>query len=151
MQQTVLRSSQDQLILIEHQVIQVIDSFRQLKTLDKEAGGIMIGEYRDKHLRVTGLTRPGVLDHRYRNGFHRKSPHHQAYATMCWIQSKSLQVWLGEWHSHPEDHPTPSSIDLDNWKSKLPNRHMILIIQGRISRWWGLWDGKSITALEVIG
>ena len=148
MQQVTLELPQKRLLLIESQVIESIYEFQQLDHSSKESGGILIGEYRGEHLRIVHLTKPGFLDTRQRFRFYRLSPHHQIYAYKCWIKSHHVQTWIGEWHTHPEDHPTPSFIDIENWNRKLPERLMILIIQGRISRWYGFWDGKKLIEVK---
>jgi integrative and conjugative element protein (TIGR02256 family) len=37
----------------------------------------------------------------------------------AWRQSGGTCTYLGEWHTHPEQHPTPSGIDWQNWQRKL--------------------------------
>lgn len=133
--------------MFESEIFKQVNDYRQMKRKDNESGGILIGEYRDDHLRITGLTKPGFLDIQNRCFFDRKSPHHQSDAFQCWVKSNHTQTWIGEWHTHPEDHPQPSSIDIGNWKEKLPNRHMVLLIQGRVSRWCGLWTGVELVKL----
>ena len=66
---------------------------------------------------------------------------------------KSNGEWhyLGEWHTHPEDVPTPSMTDHSSWnkhlKSDLP---LILIIVGRTHFWVGKKFKKNIEVLTQI-
>jgi integrative and conjugative element protein (TIGR02256 family) len=40
-----------------------------------------------------------------------------------WKESKGLVRYIGEWHTHPQNHPTPSSIDLREWQQLAVDRH----------------------------
>lgn len=33
-----------------------------------------------------------------------------------WKDSKGLVRYVGEWHTHPQNYPAPSSIDLTEWQ-----------------------------------
>lgn len=135
-------------LLIEPGVIKKIKGYRQTKIRNKEAGGILIGAYRGDHVHITSLTVPGQLDKRTRTSFHRRSPHHQVSALKSWLNSKRINTWVGEWHTHPEDYPVPSIIDIESWSQDLPNRTMVLLIQGRCDYWLGFRKGGIITKLE---
>ncbi len=61
-------------------------------------------------------------------------------------------MYLGEWHTHPTAHPTPSYQDINNWKALLNNcktdsRILVFIILGTESI--GFWIGH-INANEII-
>ena len=47
-----------------------------------------------------------------------------------WAASNGTVTYIGEWHTHPELTPNPSQIDLNSWKNLLPQRPMVLLIQG---------------------
>ncbi|EKO3438041.1 Mov34/MPN/PAD-1 family protein [Vibrio fluvialis] len=132
------------LILLQDEVLQVLNSSKQMSREHQEAGGILIGEYRGTNINVVRATEPSKGDIRSRFRFFRRSLCHQLVASQMWFNSNKTQTFVGDWHSHPEDHPTPSAIDTVDWQRKLPNRKMIVIIQGRVSRWYGIWDGKSL-------
>jgi len=62
----------------------------------------------------------------------------------------------GEWHSHPEDEPQPSTLDLGNWqqigsKAVLEQDFMLFLITGRTAaRVWELRRAEmTITHLEL--
>ncbi|MCW9050923.1 MAG: Mov34/MPN/PAD-1 family protein [Motiliproteus sp.] len=148
MQQIVLGLPQGGFLLIEPNIIETLYNFRQLDDRASEAGGIIVGEYREEHVRITELSAPGNLDVQKRSRFYRCSPHHQSYAFQCWRDSGGLKTWVGEWHTHPEDYPNPSNIDRSSWRKNLPNRIMVLIIQGRVGRWYGIWTGKEVLEIE---
>lgn len=69
-------------------------------------------------------------------------------------KSSHTRVYIGEWHTHPEDYPTPSSIDLSSFKSAFrkndrPIRGYILMaIVGRKETYWGLYSGKELKQIK---
>ncbi|MEH0668244.1 Mov34/MPN/PAD-1 family protein [Vibrio owensii] len=131
-------------VRIEEDVIKVLEGHRQLTLNQPESGGILIGEYRGPHLNVIKVTTPNDGDIQSRFRFFRRSKQHQSIASKIWKESNETQTFIGDWHTHPEDHPRPSSIDITDWKRKLGNRKMVVIIQGRVSRWYGVWDGDKL-------
>jgi integrative and conjugative element protein (TIGR02256 family) len=137
-------------LLIESKVIKSIFEYRQIGIKDAEAGGILVGEYRSPHIRISEMTAPQVDDVRTRTGFHRKSRFHDQFAKACWDNTQGCQTWLGEWHTHPEAYPHPSTIDVTNWVKYLPSRPMILLIQGYESCWVGYWSMEKIVALGSV-
>lgn len=136
------------ILLIEKQVLVLVQKFIQSSEDDTESAGILIGEYRgNQHIRVVHATVPGLADRSTRTRFSRLDPHHQEQALSYWKNSNKTQTWIGEWHTHPEDHPSPSSYDKREWKSHLPQREMVLLIQGRRSIWLGLAVSGEIISL----
>ncbi|MCW8929634.1 MAG: Mov34/MPN/PAD-1 family protein [Gammaproteobacteria bacterium] len=126
----------------------IIESLKQISTLDTESAGVLIGEYRgNHHIRVVGATRPGQIDRSTRFSFDRRSPHHQNSVLSAWHSSGKIQTWVGEWHTHPEDYPIPSSIDIHEWEKTLPARPMVLLIQGRKSHWLGISIRSVVTSI----
>lgn len=65
-------------------------------------------------------------------------------------QSNHTRVYIGEWHTHPEDSPTPSSVDIYSIKVAFNknyrpiNDFILMAIVGRKETYWGLYDGKNI-------
>ncbi|WP_157234604.1 Mov34/MPN/PAD-1 family protein [Teredinibacter turnerae] len=137
------------ILLIEEHAMLIIDSFKQNTLKDTESAGILIGEYRGKHIRVVDATKPSLLDRSTRVSFDRRSPHHQRAALSAWRTSGKIQTWIGEWHTHPENHPTPSQKDINCWKESLPSRPMVLLIQGRASYWLGILIDLNIVKVSV--
>ncbi|MDP2560765.1 Mov34/MPN/PAD-1 family protein [Psychrobium sp. 1_MG-2023] len=138
------------MILIQNGVLQALESHRQLKLKQAESGGILIGEYRGEHINIVEATEPSRGDRRSRYRFFRRSERHQTLATKAWNESGTTKTFIGDWHTHAEDHPSPSSIDTKDWRRKFQKRPMVVIIQGRISRWYGYWDGKSLLEAGII-
>ncbi|MGR5278889.1 Mov34/MPN/PAD-1 family protein [Vibrio rotiferianus] len=134
----------DILVRIGEDVIKVLEAHRQVTFDQPESGGILIGEYRGPHLNVIKATTPNKGDIQSRFRFFRRSKKHQLIASKIWKESNETQTFIGDWHTHAEDHPSPSLIDITDWKKKLSNRKMIVVIQGRVSRWYGIWNGETL-------
>jgi len=132
------RLAENAFLVVDTEVLKVLEYYRQLNPNDKEAGGILIGSYRNRHIHVVKATTPGIRDTRSRYGFHRRSLKHQTIALSAWLGSSSTLTFIGEWHTHPEDYPAPSRIDIDEWKKHAQKQPLIMIIEGRVDRWLGI-------------
>lgn len=96
-------------------------SYRQ-ETRDKlEAGGVLLGRLiKDStNIIIDRVTVPMIGDKRSRLGFIRYEKTHQRIITSTWEKSNGTCNYQGEWHTHPEKWPSPSSQDLKNWKNIL--------------------------------
>jgi integrative and conjugative element protein (TIGR02256 family) len=121
---------------------------------DKERGGILLGKRRGPHLEVTEATRPMRWDSSTMFSFCRSANGHSEIAIKRWKQSSNIVDWIGEWHSHPENDPTPSSIDVRSWNEITEQRTapMVFLIVGWKSCWIGLCvphERTPITYREV--
>lgn len=128
---------------------------------DFEAGGLIIGALRQKkeerfllnsppHIEITDISEPGLKDLRTRFSFVRKGKHHRLLVNKAKTISNNNIDYLGEWHTHPEANPFPSSIDIFHWKKNLKGRHAVLIIIGIESTWVGYWNGKKVIHLPKL-
>lgn len=130
----------DSFVLIEPAVLEDINPFRQ-RLLDlPESGGIFTGYRRGAHLHVCALTSPLPGDRRSRTSFHRMDHGHQAIANARWKGSSQRSDYLGEWHTHPEETPRPSGVDMREWKLILQRsaEPMVFIIAGITGEWIGV-------------
>ncbi len=123
-------------------VLATFDRFRQNKPKDKEACGVLIGSLKEGLFEIflELATSPQPNDIRSRMHFWR-SPSHQKIVERIFRESQQTRVYLGEWHTHPEADPTPSTQDWSAWRHKLseqtePNP-LFFAIQGiRVLRIW---------------
>lgn len=127
-------------------------AYRQLDNFSTEAAGVLIGERRGSHLVVHQISEPGKGDIRSRYFVDRCGPHHQIAVDKAFIDSSGLLQYLGEWHTHPEDSPSPSSKDFDSWQKNIVNDEpMILLIVGRKEIWAAKKNSEHlITTLKLI-
>lgn len=128
-----------------------IKKWLQNDPLSAEAGGYIVG-YQHKatgNISLEGVSYPFPQDKRTRLHFDMKDFHHKAYL----LRSKiNKSYYLGVWHTHPQDVPIPSSIDLNDWHrtlelDKSAADYMFFIIAGRqMAR---IWVGNQSTQ-EII-
>lgn len=139
----------DNHVVVMSEVVRLFHSYRQMHYASAEAGGTIIGERRGQHIVVTDISEPGQGDIRKRNRFERRGDHHQQKVDELFKQSDGYLVYLGEWHTHPEDFPQPSYTDIKSWQAGLiATDPMVLIIVGRKSNWLGIKHGNDIKSLN---
>ena len=109
----------------------------QVRDVDCEAGGLLLGSVHGTHMLIEQATIPTVWDRRFRYLFERMPFGHEAIALARWTASRGTVRYLGEWHTHPEDHPHPSGLDRSEWNllsaKRRDKRSMLAVIVGRIS------------------
>ena len=129
------------LLVIMPSVVNKLLVYRQMNSLSSEAAGVLIGERRESHIVVHEISEPGEGDIRHRCFVDRRGPHHQAAVVEAFARSSGRLQYIGEWHTHPEDQPTPSSTDLGTWRRHLAAQDsMVLLIIGRKD----IWAAKKI-------
>ncbi len=128
----------------------VFDRFRQLGRDSKEAGGILIGRLIENcnDVVIDAVTVPCTEDRRGRFSFFRARRPAQKRVVKAWSESGQTQNYLGEWHTHPEDDPTPSARDLKNWRHILKHSAiecdaLFFVIVGRVTI--RVWEGSKAT------
>lgn len=127
------------MLLVESNLLRRLEEFRQVKATTPEFGGILMGYRRGVHTHITEATFPVQEDVRRRFGFVRRAEYHTRMAVRRWNETDETLDYVGEWHTHPEDHPSPSSIDLVHWRKivRTSPRQMVFLIVGRVSYWLG--------------
>lgn len=137
-----------------------LQRWRQLRPRSREAGGVLLGTWQEfgQHVVVSSLTEPMPSDRRTLRGFWRSQAPHQAAIDWAWRDSDHTQTWLGEWHTHPEDDPSPSAIDRQDWRSHMnedtaDGDALFFVIVGRVHT--RVWEARrpwgSGTRLRVLG
>lgn len=100
-----------------------------------ESGGLLLGTVHATGLLVTVATRPTRWDRQFRYLFERMPFGHQTVARRLWRSSGGLTRYIGEWHTHPQDVPSPSGIDILEWqklaKVREDGRPLLGVIVGR--------------------
>lgn len=115
-----------------------------------ESGGILLGKYlpeENKYL-ITEASTPAIVDKRGKYFFLRKRTSAQRLINKRWNESAGVINYLGEWHTHRCDFPTPSETDRNlirmiysDHSNVWPN--IIMIILGRKSCYIGVSGGDS--------
>ena len=127
-------------IIVAHQVVERITSDAARYAGRSERGGIFIGLRRGPHIEITEATLPMRWDMGSMFAFRRASRGHKEVAQKHWQASAHTMDWVGEWHSHPQDVPLPSTIDTSSWREITKRRAapMAFLIVGYSELWVGL-------------
>lgn len=145
------KDSDNNLIVIMPHVAERLLAHKQVKSDSAEAAGVIIGERRGNHLVIQRISEPGQDDRRSRYAVDRCGRIHQLAVDQAFSQSGGTLQYLGEWHTHPEDYPTPSPRDLKSWRKHLIDPEpMVLIIVGLSQIWVAKKAGSDIVRLTEI-
>ena len=138
-------------VQIDPQVEAAIGIFLTEQEILLEAGGILIGNYRGPHVVVGTCTTPLPGDCRRNNLFDRRDAGHQAAALGAWERSEGTDTFVGEWHTHPVDHPNPSELDLRTWHDLLrrTSASLVFLIVGRRSLLCGIGHDGCVRRLTT--
>lgn len=119
-------------IVFSSGVLATFDQFRQRSHRDREAGGQLFARFVGADTIILKATGPKLLDRRSRTKF---EPNR-------WLQQRELRRnwdrglhFVGDWHTHPEVRPYPSSLDLQSMKeaflrSRHELRNFVLVVVG---------------------
>lgn len=127
----------DQVTLVHFRpaVLQVFSDFAQVKAGSPESGGLLLGSEHGGNFDIVEATKPTKRDVRNLFSFTRNVYGHRDKAKKLWQQSQGTVGYLGEWHTHPEDYPTPSEKDRFEWQKLVNKREvgnpLIVVIIGR--------------------
>ncbi|MBU1308334.1 MAG: Mov34/MPN/PAD-1 family protein [Gammaproteobacteria bacterium] len=139
------------LVVIEPTALNAMRACRQISPAAPEAGGILIGERRGTSFVVKEVTKPTLKDESSRFKFVRKFHHHQLAVVSANQSSGGTSNYLGEWHTHPQDRPFPSGIDLKNWLLALRRHEPCLVsVVGRREEWWALHENGRFHVLSLL-
>jgi len=103
------------LVVLSPDVIATLTRYRQRFFWQTEAGGILLGRRRGSHIEVVLATVPTQNDRRSTFRFQREAWGHAQVAAHAWVQTGGTTDYIGEWHTHPQREPVPSSIDREEW------------------------------------
>lgn len=122
-----------QQVLIGADILTHMHRYRQWLPWAKEAGGQLFGTISPEQILVTAATGPYPRDERSR--YHYRSDPAAAQRAIR-AQAESGLLYLGEWHTHAEDHPDASGLDSDAMrlllaKSRLNSNALLMLIIGR--------------------
>jgi integrative and conjugative element protein (TIGR02256 family) len=145
----------NKILYIRPEALEKMNNYRQLKWTDKEAGGILIGRVlvEDGNFIIDDVSEPMPTDKRTRTRFSRMPEGHQEYFNDVWESVNGRCFYLGEWHTHPERVPVPSSIDRNDWDRLLRLGYetgcLFFVIRGidELKVWYG--DGKDQIVVEL--
>jgi integrative and conjugative element protein (TIGR02256 family) len=143
-------------IVLHAQPLDMLETFTQYSKKAPESGGIILGKLINEQINILKLSVPTPLDKASRTNFERSKVGAQIILDYEFYNSNGQLTYLGEWHTHPERFPTPSSTDLymlkDQFKNnKLNTGFLLLLIKGTKGLYFRLIDSKGYyeTKLEI--
>jgi integrative and conjugative element protein (TIGR02256 family) len=113
----VFKKSPYSCIVFSSKVLRKLQVLVDRKTDDCESGGLLLGFVRGNHFDVRMITVPYKKDHTSRYSFIRRDERHLNIFQAIRLRINRSLTYIGEWHTHPEDNPRPSNIDINEWKS----------------------------------
>lgn len=131
--------------------VKTLLKYRQVKDFDTEAGGMLLGRLiiDCNDVIIDEVTIPFSSDKRSRFSFFRKKEQAQQLIEKKWQISNGTQIYLGEWHTHPEADPKPSvGIDIKNWhtivkKARFEQNSLLFAILGMSKL--RVWELSKVT------
>lgn len=122
-------------ILLHCQPLEILERFTQYNQTASESGGILIGKIINNQINVLKLSVPTALDVGSRMNFERNKISAQIILDYEFYNSNGQLIYLGEWHTHPESFPKPSTTDLNMLKiqfkkNQLVTDFLLLLIKG---------------------
>jgi len=146
-------TTEDLSLIIEQGVYSFLWKYVQENGYCLEHGGILAGTMSPvRHqITVTDVTTPFERDKLARYSFKRSEHGHQAAMDKIWQLSDHRKTYLGEWHTHDEDSPIPSHLDVCNWKAISKRNHnsmqLFFVIIGR--KEMKVWTIKRGVVIEL--
>ena len=144
-------------IKITRSAIDVIEKHKQVTKKAKESGGILLGQVKGNEVYILKVTTPNKFDRAARYFFDCNKDAAQVVINYEFINSSQKTIYLGEWHTHPENYPNPSGVDKrmigkQYFKNKLNEPFLILLIRGLNGLYSAIFDGKTLkeTKLTII-
>jgi integrative and conjugative element protein (TIGR02256 family) len=141
-------------VIVNQSILDIFHSYKQDHN-QNEACGILIGTHSIDELKITitFATEPDCNDKRSRFSFKIKSNRHNKTLQNRFSKSGNREVYLGTWHTHPEDHPNPSKCETDDWlKQYSINRglfeSMLFVIVGIKTTKWFFVNDNGIYVLD---
>ena len=135
-------------------VLFLISKFKQIKPKQHEAGGILLGQVKENRVYITRISFPSSQDKSSRYSFNRDKKNAQAIIDYEFQNSNKRTIYLGEWHTHPEEIPRPSNTDRkmikDQFsKNKLNEPFVLQYIQGSKGFYLALLETNNFNEIRL--
>lgn len=112
-------------LVIEDEVLSGIYKFNPIN-YKNENGGILLGKFNKKNNTyiITNISTTNSKDRKGKYFFIRNKKQAQMVIDKYWKISNGEINYLGEWHTHDEQYPTPSFIDKQLVQQMLNNKNI---------------------------
>ncbi|PWK20014.1 Mov34/MPN/PAD-1 family protein [Xanthomarina spongicola] len=143
-------------VKIYKNVIDKMNDYIQDVSYKPESGGILMGYVlKENVFAINDISVPSKLDKASRYNFTRSKKNAQQILNKAFNNSDGKQIYLGEWHTHPEDFPSPSNLDFKSIKKQfqgniLNSPLIFMIIYGRKGFYITYEKGDSIRSAQNI-
>ena len=139
---------------IKQEVVEELKGYTQ-RDGDELCGVLMGTQVGDNLYRISKISPPCIKSHA-RCGCERDAAMANRFIEEDYNQSEYTRFYIGEWHTHPEDNSTPSSIDYssikDNYQSaSLVVPFLIMIIVGTVSFHISIYNGDTFVKIDPKG
>lgn len=139
-------------LILNDGVLDIFQGYIQNTPSKNEAGGILLGQIKDDYIYIIRSTIPNKFDKATRYSFTRNKEMAQIIADFEYINSDQRTIYIGEWHTHPEDMPSPSGQDMrmieeQYKKGKNLYPFIFLIIQGRVGLFVSVYNGNELVKM----
>lgn len=133
----------DQKIILDKSIIKTVYKYRQLTKDSSEAGGQLFAHINNHEIILKVATIPDKSDNRTKYSF---LPNRKKQLNEINYYFKKGLHFVGDWHTHPIQVPSPSDTDLKSMmdcfeKSKHELNYFILIIVGTSNNPKDIWFG----------
>ncbi|MBO9583113.1 MAG: Mov34/MPN/PAD-1 family protein [Flavobacterium sp.] len=141
-------------IFLSKRVLSDFVNYKQDKIFKNESGGILLGQVFIKNIYILKNSVPCRDDKSKRYSFERDIKNAQKIIDFEFKESEGKTIYLGEWHTHPEKVPNPSSQDIKMIKEQfekniLNEPFIVMIIFGTKSFFIGIYNGKKIISKKI--
>lgn len=129
-----------QRLILTPAALMIFARYRQVRN-QPEAGGLLFAEFDLPFIRIVEATSPHATDKRWRTLFMPNRTLQRKRIKQLFLAGRHF---VGEWHTHPEPNPTPSSLDLESMsdafaKSSHDLNYFLMIIVGNRSDRLQIW------------
>ncbi|WP_322046637.1 Mov34/MPN/PAD-1 family protein [Paraburkholderia sp. J67] len=130
------------------EVLETLNRHRQLESISPEAGGQLFARFEADRMRILRATEPTLKSRRGRTYFWPSRRDEQREIESLYAEGLH---YVGDWHSHPEPYPEPSSDDIEKIegiyaKSKHDLNCIVMLIVGTSDEPEGIWFGSASKA-----
>lgn len=140
-------------IEISESVVLTMKSYRQFS--GNELGGILLGSViNNKKIRINKISPPLMVDSST-SSIIRDAEKANAFIKQEFEESNHTRIYVGEWHTHPENIPTSSiadrlSIERIYRDSDIVLNIVLMAIIGREEIYWSYYNGKKFIIFSPI-
>lgn len=132
------------LVEVSDDVLNTLNRYRQVEHLSNEAGGQLFARFEADEMKISRATEPTSKSRRGRYFFWPSRREEQREIESLYTEGLH---YVGDWHSHPEPYPEPSTDDVEKIQGIYANsKHdlscILMLIVGTSEDADGLWLGS---------